>query len=164
MCDTYVCLGTWSKDGNVIFGKNSDRLSNEVQLITHKPRMRYSKGEKVECTHISIPQVTETAEILMSQPYWMFGCEMGCNENNVVIGNEAIPSKEPVMEKGLLGMDILRLGLERGKTAKEALDIIISLLEKHGQGGAHNLKGMNYSNSFIVADPIEAFVIEAVGE
>jgi len=27
----------------------------------------------------SSAQVIETAEILMSQPYWMFGCEMGCN-------------------------------------------------------------------------------------
>ncbi|MHA2183155.1 MAG: C69 family dipeptidase, partial [Promethearchaeota archaeon] len=164
MCDTYVCLGTNSKDGNVIFGKNSDRLSDEVQLITHKPRSRHSEGEEVNCTHIKIPQITETAEILMSQPYWMFGCEMGCNEYNVAIGNEAIVTREPVKKTGLLGMDLIRLGLERGKTAKEALEIIIDLLEIHGQGGWHNLKGSNYSNSFIIADPEESYVLEAAGE
>ncbi|MHA2035344.1 MAG: C69 family dipeptidase [Promethearchaeota archaeon] len=164
MCVTYVSLRESSKDGNVIFGKVSDRLSDEIQLITHKPKTKFSKGEEVKCTHITIPQVTETAEILMSQPYWMFGCEMGCNEYNVVIGNQAIPSKEPLKETGLLGMDLIRLGLERGKSAKEALDIIIKLLEMHGQGGVHNLRGMNQSNSFIIADPLEAYVLEVAGE
>lgn len=164
MCDTYICLGSFSKDGSVIFGKKSDRLSNEAQLITHSPRTRYSKGDQVKCTHMSIPQVSETAEILMSQPYWMFGCEMGCNEYNVVIGNEAIPTREPVKETGLLGMDLLRLGLERGKTAKESLEIIIKLLEEFGQGGSHNLKGLSYNNSFIIADPNEAYVLEAAGD
>ena len=106
MCDTYVCLNSFSKDGSVIFGKNSDRLSNEVQFITHNPRTKYSKGEQVKCTHISIPQVLETAEILMSQPYWMYGCEMGCNEYDVAIGNEAVATKEPLNEIGLLGMDL----------------------------------------------------------
>ncbi|MHA2392680.1 MAG: C69 family dipeptidase [Promethearchaeota archaeon] len=164
MCDTYVCLGTYSKDGSVIFGKNSDRLANEAQLITHNPRTRYSKGEQVKCTHMSIPQVIETAEILMSQPYWMFGCEMGCNEYNVAIGNEFIPTREPVKKTGLLGMDLLRLGLERGKTAKESLEIIIKLLEKYGQGGLHDLKGRSYNSSFIIADPNEAYVLEAAGD
>ncbi|TFG19284.1 MAG: peptidase C69 [Promethearchaeota archaeon] len=164
MCDTFVSLGSASKDNSVIFGKNSDRLSNEAQLITYVPKNKYIKGEEVHCTHISIPQVSETAAILMSQPYWMFGCEMGCNEYGVAIGNEAIATKEPLNETGLLGMDLLRLGLERGKTAKDALKIIIDLLEKYGQGGAHNKKGLNYHNSMIITDPNEAYVLETAGE
>ena len=164
MCDTFVSLGSASKDNSVIFGKNSDRLSNEAQLISYVPKHKYSKGEEVQCTYISIPQVSETAAILISQPYWMFGCEMGCNEYAVAIGNEAIATKEPLNETGLLGMDLLRLGLERGKTAKDALKIIIDLLEKYGQGGAHNKKGLNYHNSFIIADTTEAYVLETAGE
>jgi secernin len=164
MCDTFVSLSSASKDKTVIFGKNSDRLSNEAQLITYAPRTKHSKGEELQCTHIMIPQVNETAAILMSQPYWMFGCEMGCNEYGVAIGNEAVATKEPLNEKGLLGMDLLRLGIERGKTAKESLEIIIDLLEKHGQGGAHNKKGLNYHNSMIIADPDEAYVLEMAGD
>lgn len=164
MCDTYVCLGNSSFDGTVIFGKNSDRLSSEPQLITFVPHQKYSKDEALKCTNIEIPQVSETAAILMSQPFWMFGCEMGANEYGVVIGNEAVATKEPLKDTGLLGMDLLRLGLERGKTAKEALNIIIDLLEKYGQGGKHNLKGLNYHNSMIIADPQEAYVLEAAGE
>jgi secernin len=164
MCDTYVSLSTNSKDGTVIFGKNSDRLGNEAQLVTYAPRRTYTEGEEVKCTYITIPQVAETAAILMNQPYWMFGCESGVNEYDVVIGNESVATKEPLNNTGLLGMDLLRLGLERSKTAKEALNIIIELLDKHGQGGAHNKKSLNYHNSMIIADPNEAYVIDTAGE
>jgi len=164
MCDTFVSLASASKDNTVIFGKNSDRPSNEAQLITYVPRTKHSKGEEVQCTHITIPQVNETAAILMSQPYWMYGCEMGCNEYSVAIGNEAVVTKEPLKQTGLLGMDLLRLGVERGKTAKEALEIIINLLEKYGQGGAHFQKGVNYHNSMIITDCEEAYVLETAGD
>lgn len=162
MCDTLVALGNSTESGNVVFGKNSDRPQDEAQLITYNPRTKYNNGENVRCTYISIPQVRETAAVYMSQPFWMFGCEMGCNEYNVVIGNEAVYSKEEYHETGLLGMDLLRLGLERGKSAKEALDVITNLLERHGQGGscAYNQLGWIYHNSYIIADESEAYVLE----
>jgi secernin len=164
MCDTYVSLRNWSKNQNVIFGKNSDRLESEAQLITYTPRMNHSQGEEVNCTHISIPQVKETAAIILSQPYWMWGAEMGANEYSVVIGNESIQTREPLKDFGLPGMDLLRLGLERGKTAKEALNIITNLLETHGQGGFHSLTQYNYHNSYLIADPTEAYVLETAGD
>ncbi|MFX0076480.1 MAG: peptidase C69 [Candidatus Hermodarchaeota archaeon] len=162
MCDTLVALGNSTEDGNVIFGKNSDRPQDEAQLITYSPRTKYSNGEQVRCTYISIPQVKETAAVYMSQPFWMFGCEMGSNEYGVVIGNEAVYSKEEYHESGLLGMDLLRLGLERGKSAKEALDVMTNLLEIYGQGGscAYGRQGWIYHNSYIIADKTEAYVLE----
>jgi len=162
MCDTLIALGNSTLDGSVIFGKNSDRPFDEVQLITYNPRMKFSKGEELKCTYISIPQASETAAILLSQPWWMWGAEMGTNEYGVVIGNEAVYTHEPLRKIGLLGMDLLRLGLERGKTAEMAMNIIIELLEKFGQGGGcdYNDPGWMYHNSFIIADPKVAFVLE----
>ena len=164
MCDTYVCLGDSSFDGSVIFGKNSDRLSSEPQLITYAPHMKHEKGSILKCTYIEIPQVSETASVLLSEPWWMWGAEMGANEYDVVIGNEAVATSEPLKDSGLLGMDLVRLGLERGNSAKNALDVIIELLERFGQGGQHNQKGLNYHNSMIIADPNEAYVLETAGE
>ena len=115
MCDTFIALGNSTKDGSVIFGKNSDRLISEAQLITFQTKQKHSPGETVKCSFIEIPQASETASVILSQPYWMWGAEMGANEYGVVIGNEAIATKEPLNNNGLLGMDILRLGLERGK-------------------------------------------------
>ncbi|MFX1313833.1 MAG: peptidase C69 [Promethearchaeota archaeon] len=162
MCDTLVALGNSTKDSNVIFGKNSDRPYNEAQLITYAPKTKYSKGETLKCTYTSIPQESETYAVLLSQPWWMWGAEMGVNEYDVAIGNEAIYTHEPLRSIGLLGMDLLRLGLERGKAAKEALNIIVGLLEKYGQGGgcAYDDPSWIYHNSFLIADPKEAYVLE----
>ena len=162
MCDTLVALGNSTKDASVIFGKNSDRPNDEVQLISYNPRTTYSKNEKLNCTYITIPQVSETYAVLLSQPWWMWGAEMGANEFGVVIGNEAVYTHEPLKEIGLLGMDLLRLGLERGNSARKSLDIITSLLERHGQGGgcSFNDPSWMYHNSFIIADPNEAYVLE----
>lgn len=86
---------------------------------------------------------------------------MGANEHSVVIGNEAVFSKEEVPDTGLLGMDLVRLGLERGKNAREALDTITQLLEEHGQGGVCELNGvLTYHNSYIIADPDNAWILE----
>jgi secernin len=162
MCDTLVALGNSTEDGSIIFGKNSDRPFNEVQLITYSPKMSYEKGDTLKCTYIEIPQASETYSILLSQPFWMWGAEMGANEHGVVIGNESVYTHEPLRSIGLLGMDLLRLGLERGKTAKETMEIIIDLLEKFGQGGgcAYDDPSWVYHNSYIIVDPKEAYVLE----
>ena len=166
MCDTLVAVGNSTADGSVIFGKNSDRPSNEIQLITYSPAKTYPKGEELKCTYISIPQVSETAAIILSQPSWMWGAEMGCSEHGVVIGNEAVYTHEPIRSKGLLGMDLLRLGLERGRTALDALNIITKLLEQYHQGGgcAQDDSSWSYHNSFLIADNNEAYVLEAADD
>ena len=65
----------------------------------------------------------------------------------------------------MLGMELLRRGLERGATAEEAVEVIVGLLEQHGQGGScsHEHPRFTYDNSFIVADPNGAIVLETAG-
>jgi len=91
---------------------------------------------------------------------------MGSNEHGVTIGNEAVFTKTPYdKQPGLIGMDFLRLALERSKTAAQALDVIIELLERYGQGGncgfAHALF---YHNSFLICDHEDAWVLETSGK
>jgi secernin len=95
MCDTIVALGPSSRGGVTLFGKNSDREPDEVQNIIIVPHRQHKAGEMVKCTYISIPQAAETARVLLSQPFWMFGAEMGANEYGVMIGNEAVKSPLP---------------------------------------------------------------------
>jgi len=62
-------------------------------------------------------------------------------------------------------MDLLRLALERGRTAREAVEVCCSLLESHGQGGgcAEGDDSWTYENGFLFADGAEAFVLETAG-
>mmetsp|Transcript_7985 Transcript_7985/g.23567 ORF Transcript_7985/g.23567 Transcript_7985/m.23567 type:complete len:309 (-) Transcript_7985:1252-2178(-) len=61
-------------------------------------------------------------------------------------------------------MDLLRLALERGATARAAVGHLTSLLEEHGQGGACEEGGdWTYENGFLLADAGEAFVVETAG-
>ena len=162
MCDTIAIV----EGGRVLFAKNSDRNANEGQNLVWNGRGRNAPGAGVKCTWIEIPEVEETHATLLSRPFWIWGAEMGTNEHGVTIGNEAVFTKAPKEpEAGLIGMDLLRLGLERAATAKEAVEVIVSLLEQHGQGGGCGLNNpeFTYDNSFIVADPAEAYVLETAG-
>jgi secernin len=61
-------------------------------------------------------------------------------------------------------MDLVRLGLERGRTADLAVRIIGNLIERYGQGGSCEAHGFRtYHNSFIVADPHDAWIVETMG-
>ena len=89
---------------------------------------------------------------------------MGVNESRVAIGNEAVFTKSKKGEAALLGMDMLRLALERSDSAASAIEILIYLLETFGQGGNCGYDHpFFYDNSFLAADPKEAYVMETSG-
>jgi len=166
MCDTFVVRGGATADGTTIFGKNSDREPNEAQALEYHPRREYGAGAEVRLTYRTIPQARETRAVLLSRPFWMWGAEIGANEDGVAVGNEAVWSKMPLSrEPGVTGMDMLRLALERSTGAAQALETIVGLLHDHGQGGicGYRDKRMTYHNSFIIADPEEAWVLETAG-
>lgn len=168
-CDTFVFVaGGAAGPAATLFGKNSDRPSEEEHEVVYLPAARHTAGSAVKCTYISIPQVAETLAVVLSRPRWLWGCEMGANERGVVGGNEAIWTSlagELGSEARLLGMDILRLALERGPTARDAARVCAELTEAHGQGGgcAEGDSDWTYENGYLFADAAEAFVVETCG-
>jgi secernin len=165
MCDTMVVTPEASADGVMLFGKNSDRAPNEAQYLTAVPAADHDSGSRVMCTYLKIDQAAHTNALLLSKPFWIWGAEMGVNEHGVAIGNEAVFTRMPRDKKpGLIGMDLLRLGLERADTAAKAVEVITELLARHGQGGSCGYRRrFYYHNSFLVADPREAWVLETAG-
>ncbi len=165
MCDTVVALAEATSDGSVILAKNSDREPNEAHEVQYVPGGEHRPGSSLRCTYITVPQVAHTNAILLGRPYWIWGAEMGANEHGVVIGNEAVFTKVPhEPEPGLIGMDLLRLGLERADTSERAVEVITALLERHGQSGnCGHTHDFRYHNGFLVADRAEAWVLETAG-
>src|SRR5581483_9387596 len=160
-CDTLVALPPATADGVALFAKNSDRPPRECQRLVQLPRRRPGRGAPLRCQWIEIPDVEETAALIGSQPWWLWGFEHGVNEHRVAIGNETVFAREALEPAGLLGMDLVRLGLERARTAAEAVDVIGTLLERHGQGGSgHADVEWPYHNAFQVADPTAAWIVE----
>lgn len=165
MCDTLVAMGNSTGDGSVIFAKNSDRQPNEPLIMMRIPRKYHKQGEKLKCTYIEVEQSELTYEVFLLKPSWIWGCEMGSNEFGLNIGNEAVFTREKYGKTGLLGMDMVRLALERCKTSEEALEFIVYLLEEYGQGGNCGYKKkFTYHNSFLIADRESAWVLETAGE
>lgn len=68
---------------------------------------------------------------------------------------------------GLTGMDLLRLALERRRTAEGCVEEVTTLLAEYGQWGSA-IRGKDhsegsYDNSFLFADATEAWVLETTG-
>jgi secernin len=164
MCDIIVAAPQSTATRVMLFGKNSDRQPNEAQIVECVAAARHCEGSKVVCTYIDVPQVLQTHGTLICRPFWMWGAEMGANTQGVVIGNEGLHARSPPPRaEALTGMDMVRLALERAATAREAVEVITSLLHQYGQGGnCGHLEPAYYNNGFVIADAKEAFVLETV--
>jgi dipeptidase len=144
----------------MVFAKNSDRPPGEAQvLLTHTARRA---GGVLDTQYLRIGDAGAHA-LVASHPTWLWGAEHGVNEHGVAIGNEKIwtvddPHAQPV---GLLGMDLVRLGLEQGRDADEAFAAITAALEAHGQGGTgEHGTDEPYFSSFLVVDARGGWVVE----
>jgi secernin len=144
----------------MLFAKSSDRPVDEAQVLEWLPARPAS--ERLRTTYVAVPDAGAAA-VLGSRPTWMWGVEHGVNEHRVAIGNERVwtvddPRSAP---PGLIGMDLVRLGLERASTADAAVDVVTGLLERHGQGGSGE-EGADepYWSSFLVVDAHAGWVLE----
>ena len=167
MCDCLVALPAATAGPFTLFAKNSDRPPTEAQDVVWSPQRR---DLELRTTHVPIaPHSADTLGCLLSRPRWCWGAELGVNEAGVAIGNEAIyTTLDPRRaEPALIGMDLVRLGLERGESARDAGEVIVDLLERYGQGGSGHDPALAvprpYWSSFLVADASEAYVIETSG-
>lgn len=196
-CDNVVALSDTTASGETLVGKNSDRPATEAQPLVYNTGGTHTSDETLTLAYRTIPQAEQTYATLGAAPYWCWGYEMGLNEHGVTLGNEAVftrplkarleefededrtttddgaaPSNDRFPRSGdtscgLLGMEFVRLGLERARTAAEAVEVVTRLLESHGQFGSavatEDHESGAYDNSYLVADASEAWVLETAG-
>jgi len=157
MCDTLVVRAT----DHVLFAKNSDRPAIEPQVIESFGRRIPSASLRTQ--YLDLADAGAAATVL-ARPDWLWGAEHGVNEWGVAIGNEKLPSRggnRVDAEPSLIGMDLVRLALERSRTAAEAVETICGLVGEHGQRGvADSWRGIGYDSAFLVADRTDAWIVE----
>lgn len=119
--------------------------------------------------------------------YFCWGYEMGASEAGVCGGCQATPTRThalavaeveacksgrsrwpetPATDGPLSGCDMLRLALERSATAKDAVLVIMGLLEQYGQWGSSVLANAHRTendNAYVFADSKEAWLCETAG-
>jgi secernin len=172
MCDLLVAMPDTVKNSRTIFAKNSDRPAGECQVLFYSDKSK-SNEKNIRCSYVTVPAGKMKYSTMGLRPYWCWGYETGVNEAGVVGGNAAIYTRslhEPENREtpGLTGMDLLRLGLGRGGSSEEVVDVIIKYLEQYGQWGSAAL-GKNhdegsYENAFLIADAGEAWILETTGK
>jgi hypothetical protein len=166
MCDTFVALPAFTANNSMLFAKSADCEVNEANAVVRIPARRHVKGEALRITHLVIPQAEQTCEVLLTKAFWTYGCEIGVNEFGLSMGEEAVFTTEMEKERhdGIIGPDLMRIGLERARNCREAIEIMTSLLEQYGQGGSAELKGnSHFDSSYIMSDPTEAYILETAG-
>jgi secernin len=157
-------------------GKNSDRPARECQTLRRLPER--SAGTTQQLAYVEIDDTVDTIAHVGSSPYWCWGHEMGLNASGVVIGNEALFTRDladdaqrerrgETVQPGILGMELVRIGLERGTTAAKAVELMGDLIEQYGQWGA-GVRGSDraeaaYDNSYLIADRRQVWVLETSG-
>ncbi|MFM7616560.1 MAG: hypothetical protein ACKO72_03745 [Actinomycetes bacterium] len=159
MCDTLAVTsasGTW-------FAKNSDRSPDELQVVEASPAR--TPGGTLRTQYLSLPDPGAHA-LVGCRPTWLAGLEVGVNEHGVAVGNEKVWTTDKIHRApdALLGMDLVRLALERGTDADGALAALTEALEAHGQGGNGEFGHHEaYTSSFLITDARNGWHVETCG-
>jgi hypothetical protein len=161
--DMVVAVGQVTSSGHTLFGHNSHRRRGEPQHLVRVPGRQHAPGESLQVQYVELPQVRQTYTVLGNQPAGCWGFAHGVNEHQLAIGCAAWHSRAACSEPRLTGPDLTRLGLERSRTASQALELLTDLIARHGQGG-QSAPAAEIDSLFLVADPTRAFALEAAGD
>ncbi len=161
-CDMVVALGRATADGATLFGQNTERPAGERVPLHRAAGREFAPGEKVRTQYLDVPQVRRTATILGARPDGWWGYAHGVNEHGLALGTASLRTRLAGAPPGLTGGDLVRLALERCRSARQAVDLITSLVERHGTApGAAGTRGSD--QGFLIADAGEGFAVETAG-
>jgi len=154
-----VALSRTTRDGGTFFAHNCNRPGNENLTLLRVAGRIFSPGERVQTSTLLLPQARQTWTVLASRCLGQWGYPHGLNEHGVSIGLTSIRTRRREAGLGLTGPDLVRLGLERATSARQAVDMVTDLASRHGQG----CTDADSDPAFLIADGREAFVIEMFG-
>ncbi len=152
-CTSYLVSKGATKDGSTLISYAGDSHVRYGQLY-FRPAAKWPEGSVMTIYDRSsnrplgeIPQAKETFKVIGFM-----------NEHQVSIGESTFGGRSELNDT--LGKidwgSIMFLGLQRAKTAREAIKIMTELLDQHG----YYSSGQSYS----IADPNEVWILELIGK
>jgi dipeptidase len=159
-----AALGRATSSAQTFFAANSHRPVDEAQSLRLTPGRTFAPGETLQTRFVQVPQVRQSFTVLAAQPHGQRGYLQGVNECCVAAGVSDWQSRLQRDRPGLLGPELLRLTLERARSARHAVEIVTDLIVRHGHGTfAGSPEGEAGDHVFLIADVAEAFAVEAAG-
>ena len=151
-CTNFIVGKKASKDGSVICSYSADSYGM-FQGLAHFPAGTHPKGEMLKIYdwdtnkyHGEIEQAEVTYNVIGN-----------INEWQVTIGETTFGGREEMVDTtGILDYgSLIYITLQRARTAREAIDIMTTLVERYG----YNSEG----ETFTICDPNEAWIMEMMG-
>ncbi len=149
-CTNLIVTRGASADGSVMVTYTCD--GEFVPRLEYTPAADYEPGDSLEITTWGgrvlgkIPQVAHTYAVVDL-----------INEHQLAIGETTFGGREELKNPdGLFHYwDLMVLALQRARTAREAIEVMTSLVAEHGYRSS--------GESFSIADPQEAWILEMIG-
>ncbi len=152
-CTNIIVTKGASMDASTLVSYAADSHTTYGCLFYRAPA-RWKEGDMVKVYDYEtekyladIPQIGET-----------FGVVSNINDHQVIITETTFGGREELVDRrGKLDYGaLMRLALQRAKTAREAIDIIVDLATKYGY--------CSEGETFSIADKEEAWIFEMVGK
>jgi len=150
-CTNLIVTKGASSDGSTMMVYTND--GEWLYHLNMYPGETHVKGDVIK---FKIPGTDQYLEIPQpSETYKKLGFQM--NEYQVAVGETTFTGREELWNKNLplKYWHLMSLALDRSKTAREAIEVMTSLVEKYGYGSE--------GESFSIIDPNEAWILEMIG-
>jgi dipeptidase len=162
--DMMTALGRAAADAQTLFAHSAAGRPHAPFRLERTPGGAHAPEERVRATFLTLPQARRTCAVLGGQPAGTWGFCHGINEHGVAAGCTRLRTRLRLDAPGLTGPDLVRLALERGPTARQALEALTDLVTRHGQGAFPGCGDEeDHDAAFLIADGREAFLIETSG-
>lgn len=151
-CTNFIAGKGATTDGSVLCTYNADDYGM-FKSLCHYAAGVHPKGSLREI----IDYDTEASHGFIPEAYITYNVIGNINEYQVSIGETTYGGREEMVDTtGIIDYgSLMYLGLQRAKTAREAIKVMTSLAEKYG----YNSEG----ETFTICDPNEAWIMEMMG-
>jgi dipeptidase len=153
-CTNFLISKGASADGSVMITYAADSHTLYGELY-HWPARDWPAGSMLDVTEWDTGKYLGKIEQVL-HTYNVVG---NINENQVAIGETTYGGREELAKQDGAVMDygsLIYIALQRSKTAREAIEVISSLMDKYGYASS--------GESFSVSDPNEVWILEIIGK